>query len=59
MLDRLAFLSRWIHDRIFDGPSQSLCARAWDKRHTRAGAAWVFIFGRNHCEAAFRHWRGR
>lgn len=59
MLDRLAPLSRWIHDQLFDGPSQSLCARAWEHRHKRAGAVWCLIFGKAHCKAAYEYWRGQ
>ena len=52
-------ISRTIHDMLFDGPSQTLCARAWEHRHTRAGAIWIAIFGRDHCREAFLYWRRR
>jgi hypothetical protein len=50
-------VSRRIHDVLFDGPSQTLCARAWENRQHRAWRMWVFVFGANHCREAHAHWR--
>jgi len=50
-------ISRAIHDTLFDGPSQTLCARAWEHRHHRAWRLWVLIFGANHCREAHAFWR--
>lgn len=51
-------ISRTIHDAIFGPhPSQTLCAMAWEHRHTRAGRCWVAIFGLDHCREAHAYWR--
>lgn len=56
----LSDLSRLVHDALFSGPSQSLCARAWERRSASVfWAAWVRVFGARHCRASWEWWRGR
>lgn len=50
--------SRAIHDMIWGAPSQSICARAWDRR---LDSHWwwfaTLILGRKHCERSWRYHR--
>jgi len=50
-------LSRILHDLLFRDTSQSLCSRAWDRRHKRGWALWVWVFGARHCERSWRWYR--
>ena len=51
---KLSDLSCLIHNRIFDDVDESLCNRAWRlRRASRFWAAWVGLFGTNHCRASF------
>jgi hypothetical protein len=53
-------LSRIIHDAIFPGPSQSLCARAHAMHRTSTfWAVWRRVFGPRHCERSFNYHRSR
>ena len=57
-IDWICDLSRIAHDLIFRDQSQSLCARAWQyKNVSRFWAAWVCVFGNEHCEKSYRHYR--
>lgn len=56
----LSDLSRIAHDVLFPGPSQSLCARAWQHRQASSfWAIWVRVFTARHCEASHRYYRRR
>ena len=53
--DRVSDLSRVIHDAIWSDASQSLCARAWERREASSfWAVWVRVFGAAHCENSWR-----
>lgn len=52
-------LSHIAHDLIFSDKSQSLCARAYERRGTSSfWALWVMVFGDRHCRASWL-WHNR
>jgi hypothetical protein len=60
MFQRITVVSRWLHDLIWSGKSQSLCSRAWHRQGESAfWRAWVIVFGKKHCERSWRWWHER
>ena len=52
-------LSRVANNCLFDGPSESLCSRAWRLRgQSKFWMCWVRVFGRIHCAKSFREYHG-
>jgi len=52
-------ISSLLHDLIWSDTSQSICSRAWQRQHdSRFWRAWVWVFGRRHCERSWRRWNG-
>jgi hypothetical protein len=55
----IGWASQQIHDALWPhGPSQSLCARAWEHRDDHwLWSVWVVVFTARHCRAAYQHHR--
>jgi hypothetical protein len=57
VLANIKDLSRLTHDLIYRDHSQSLCARAWQRRNISTfWRLWCRVFTDAHCEASFRHY---
>lgn len=53
-------VSRLIHDAIFKDTSQSLCARAYERRDVCTfWRVWYRLFGPTHCAKSYEHHRKR
>lgn len=59
MLRSCEWASYRIHNAIFNDYKQSLCSRAyWLHTMYPFWRVWTIVFGRKHCERAYKkHWR--